>query len=207
LPKSNKISTKDKILATALKMFNETSTQASTTNHIAAEMGISPGNLHYHFKNREEIVRTLYHNKNAESILSVDKFPSSIVELLEHQKMLNKVFWKYRFFQRELSILLFRDPAFKEEYIKDNISHRTRIIAIYKNLVENGDLHVRYDNELEHLADMVLLVVQYYISFCETMGHAMDYSCIENSLSHIQGAIRPYLTEQALKTLAESKNS
>ncbi len=207
MSKSKKISTKDKILETALKMFNETSTQASTTNHIAAEMGISPGNLHYHFKNREEIIRELYHKKNEETVLHVDKFPKDIVELLSHQKILNKVFWKYRFFQRELSILLFRDPLFKEEYVRDNIGHKKRIIAIYKNLVDSGDLNIRYDNEIEHLADSILLVAQYYTSFCETMGEELTFECIENSLSHVRGTMRPYLTEQAFKKLAEANDT
>lgn len=52
--------TKDKILETALELFNTSNTQAATTNHIAAAMGISPGNLHYHYKNREEIIFSLY---------------------------------------------------------------------------------------------------------------------------------------------------
>jgi len=51
---------KEAILEAALQLFNENNTQSATTNHIAKSMGISPGNLHYHYKNREEIVRLLY---------------------------------------------------------------------------------------------------------------------------------------------------
>ncbi len=42
-------STKQAILTTAIDLFNDKGTAAVSTNHIAEAMGISPGNLYYHF--------------------------------------------------------------------------------------------------------------------------------------------------------------
>ena len=49
-------------------------------------MGISPGNLHYHYKNREEIVRLLYVEMREKMVLSIDALPRTLDELNEHQK-------------------------------------------------------------------------------------------------------------------------
>jgi len=51
--------TKEKIIATAIIMFNQDGTSSVSTNHIAKELGISTGNLYYYFKNKEEIIRAI----------------------------------------------------------------------------------------------------------------------------------------------------
>ena len=54
--------TKDKIIATAIDLFNIHGTKAISTNHIAKEMGISPGNLYYHFRSKNDIIRSISDN-------------------------------------------------------------------------------------------------------------------------------------------------
>lgn len=52
--------TKEKILNAALQLYNEQGIRSVTTRHIAASIGLSGGNLHYHFKHTEDIIRALF---------------------------------------------------------------------------------------------------------------------------------------------------
>ena len=52
--------TRDRILEASLMLFNQDGLAAGSTHRIAAELGISPGNLHYHFKAKQLIVASLF---------------------------------------------------------------------------------------------------------------------------------------------------
>src|SRR5215510_6432065 len=106
------MSTREKILDTALALFNKESTSAVSTNHIAEAAGISPGNLYYHFHNKDEIIRELfqrlYDRWDTDLQLSGDHLPQ--LDDLKHIIETNyQIIWQYRFAYRELVALLHSD--------------------------------------------------------------------------------------------------
>lgn len=195
------MSRKEKILETALKLFNEGNTQMATTNHIAKAMSISPGNLHYHYKNREEIIRILYKQMRDKMSLPVEKLPQTISELNEHQKVLLNILWDYRFFYKELLFLFSRDSELEKMYIEDNLKHRQRIIKTINSFINNGELELLNGQSIEYIADSVLMITQFYFSFSKTLGKEIDKSSVIDSINYVNGVFRPYLTKKALDTI------
>ena len=181
------------ILETALKLFNESNTQTATTNHIAKAMGISPGNLHYHYKNREEIIRMLYLQLHEEMSLPIDALPKTIEALNAHEKLLIEVQWKYRFFFRELLFLFSRDEALKKMYIADNVAHRGRIKIVMQNLMANNQLEITDEASLEHLVDSILMSWQFYTSYMYTLGQCLDEKGVEELIAHTNNAMKQYM--------------
>ena len=190
------MSRKEAILEVARELFNETSTQSSTTNHIAKAMGISPGNLHYHYKNREEIVRLLYIKMRQEMTISVDELPKSIATLHKHQKVVTAIRWKYRFFFKEMLSLFARDSELEELYIKDNIAHRRRIRQVMNNLIINEELSITDEEDIDFLLDSVSLSWQFYSSFLHTIGQELNANSIQNFIKYTTAAMKPYLTKK-----------
>jgi AcrR family transcriptional regulator len=115
----HKPSKKESILTTALEMFNVHGSYKVTTNHIAKAMGISPGNLYYHFKNKEDIIRELLtrlideFNPLFQIGLDQKAGPDLIADITATT---GELIYKYRFIYLELAALLARDELFKEMY-------------------------------------------------------------------------------------------
>ena len=190
------MSRKEAILEAARELFNERGTQSSTTNHIAKAMGISPGNLHYHYKNREEIVRLLYIKMRKETTLSVDKLPKSIAALHEHEKLVAEIRWRYRFFFKEMLSLFVRDSELEELYIKDNIAHRRCIRQVMNNFIVNEELSITDEEDIDFLVDSISLSWQFYSSYLHTIGQELNANLVQNVIKYTTAAMKPYLTKK-----------
>ena len=74
--------TRELILELSLRLFNEFGEPNITTTVIAEEMNISPGNLYYHFRNKDDIVNSIFVQFEAdiERILTVPEGRRSNIE-------------------------------------------------------------------------------------------------------------------------------
>src|SRR5580704_15984303 len=111
--------TRGRILDAARRLFNERGTAAVSTNLIAAQAEISPGNLYYHFGDKREIIRALQAQivaRNEDRWEPSADARENLAKLRENVLAAMALAWDYRFFERELLALLRADPELRAVY-------------------------------------------------------------------------------------------
>ena len=93
--------TRDRILHMSLRMFNEQGERTVTTNHIAAALNMSPGNLYYYFKNKEAIIFELFCQYETRTRIFLHAGPDQQLtwsDILCYFQEIARNIWDYRFF-------------------------------------------------------------------------------------------------------------
>lgn len=163
--------TRDRILKASLQLFNEQGERNVTTNHIASHLGISPGNLYYHFRNKADIIYSLFLQYRAlvDRYLQVPRDRTLTIE--DKMVYLESVFdglWHYRFFHRDLEYLLTMDERLRHDYRAFTYQCLGEIRAVLKGLQAAGILRPQPDQEYEAMALNVWLVVTNWMAFLKT---------------------------------------
>lgn len=117
------MSTKDRIVQKSIELFNRYGVQNVPIHRIAAELGISPGNLTYHFKTKDILVRSIFplieeEMRAALTPSDTEPRPLSPEYCANFQIRIARSLWKFRFFFSALQVLLEKDPELEAEYFK-----------------------------------------------------------------------------------------
>ena len=132
------------ILRNSLRLFNQDGVQATTTRDIATVTGISPGNLTYHFKKKNDIVNTLTDQLESELTGVIEQIPQISADGEEHSYFLIKqleVVWKYRFFFNDIQQLIAVDPQKKKRFNQFRVDLIAVSTTAYEQLTINGSVH------------------------------------------------------------------
>lgn len=167
--------TRDRILLASLELFNERGERNVTTNHLAAHLGISPGNLYYHFKNKSEIVYQLFRDYEAlvDGYLEVPGHrPLRVNDLVFYLESVVGGLWAYRFLHRDLAFLLEADPRLQAEYRAFTARCLEAIGRAFDGLVEGGVLEGQQAELKEALALNAWLVITNWMAFLKTLEPA-----------------------------------
>lgn len=161
--------TKERIIAASCELFNQHGERAITTNHIAAHLGISPGNLYYYFRNKEQIIRAIF--EQYEEYLEEAYGPGQEGGHLM-KNYLDKMFqgmWRFRFVYASLADILARDPELHKRYLRKHQQVLDSAISNLQQLVDDGTLTI--DPEmLTPFAEGIKMVVTFWISHLYTQN-------------------------------------
>ena len=204
--------TRDKIIDTAIQLFNEEGTKAVSTNHIASAVGISPGNLYYHFRNKEDIIRAIFEQMDAYGLeqyqLILDKYQPGSIEAMEHTFiMIQEYNWRYRFFKRELTALIMNDPLLKERFHTTNSQMLDMIRYTIDCGIAKGSIKSMNDAEKEHLIDAIWLVALFWLNYLEVGGEEVNETTLRRGNDVLRTVFHQYMTDVFLKIWDERERS
>ena len=159
--------TRERILETALVLFNEFGEPNVTTQLIADDMGISPGNLYYHFHNKDEIIESLFADFERgieETLAAPVRRPPNVEDIWLFLHLVFEGIWKFRFLYRDINELLSRNRML-ETHFKRIVAHKVQTAtAICRGLVATGDMKAS-PAESQALAVNMTIVATYWLSF------------------------------------------
>ncbi|TFW26510.1 TetR/AcrR family transcriptional regulator [Massilia arenosa] len=169
--------TRERILELSLRLFNEFGEPNITTTVIAEEMNISPGNLYYHFRNKDDIVNSIFAQFEAEigrMLIVPEGRRSNLEDVWFYLHSMFELVWRYRFFYRDLNDLLSRNRKL-ELHFKEILNHKIRVAReLCEDLRSEGSLEAS-DAEIGALATNMVVVATYWLSY-EYVRNPRKYS-------------------------------
>jgi AcrR family transcriptional regulator len=197
--------TRERILELSLRLFNDFGEPNITTTVIAEEMGISPGNLYYHFRNKDDIVNSIFAQFEAE-IVRMLNVPAgrrtNMEDVWAYLHLMLELIWRYRFFYRDLNDLLSRNRTLELQF-KAILDHKNKIARqLCEDLRSEGSLDAA-DAEIAAMATNMVVVATYWLSY-EYVRNPRKYSeqqAIAEALARgcyqVLSMLGPYLRGEA----------
>lgn len=191
------MTTREKILDTALTLFNNEGTAAVSTNHIAEAAGISPGNLYYHFKNKEEIIRELFERlfaaNDAAFNLPANKLPT-LTDLQAMVKTNYKILWQYRFAHRELTALLRADADLRSRFLGVRKRGFEGFHQLFNAFAQAGIFRASTKPEvIQNLAETCWLITEFWLNSLEISGKTVNEAQMERGVQLMMQILEPYI--------------
>ena len=199
--------TKERILQTSLQLFNERGERSVTTNHIAAELGISPGNLYYHFRNKQDIIKELaqqYQSETLEMLALPTDRPLNSNDKINYFQILSRQLWGYRFIHRDIHHLVEYNESFREIYPHFSGQVMQQGKKIYRAFVDAGLMKMT-DSEIEALIINLWIVLTNWTNFLFMSGHISDNNHLEEKW--VWQALRQMLFLEGPYLVGESRET
>lgn len=197
--KKIKINTYERIIEAALQLFNQEAERNISTNHIAAFLGISPGNLYYYFHNKDEIIMELYkrYRHDLTRFLQESKPPKAPEELKEMITKVFEIMWQYRFLFSDVTALLARNNELQIEHEKFTLNEIAPTIRQSLQYLIDQKLLKMDDVDLQVFSINFWLVIKHWFVFDKSIhNNQLDKKSKVRGTYQIFGMIRPYLAEQ-----------
>lgn len=190
--------TYERIVDASLKLFNEEGERNISTNHIAQYLSISPGNLYYHFRNKDEIIIQLFKRYSTALLAYIREttLPDDFFKMGQYLHGVYDILWEYRFLFSDVNTLLVRSKQLLGDHNEfTHVKVSPLLVQILTELRGKGLLQAD-DEALRELGLNVWILTKYWFDFDNsqhdgTWNEAAKGRGIYQTMSLIRGFVAP----------------
>ncbi|CAN5691709.1 TetR/AcrR family transcriptional regulator [soil metagenome] len=189
--------TRQRILDGSLALFNAQGEPNVTTNHIAIELEISPGNLYYHFRNKDDIIEQLFARFDARMDSALAAPEGRLPGLQDIWLQLHMVFeciWDYRFLYRDLVEILSRNRRLRLRFARILVRADVRAHAVMRGLSQAGVMRASAA-ELDAAATNVLVLSTFWLNYAAVRGDRDEHAAIRDGIVQVMMLLAPFLRD------------
>jgi len=195
--------TAERILEVTLELFNRFGEPNVSTTLISAELGISPGNLYYHYPAKDELINSLFdrYEKSLSELLRAADNVRNVEDAWLFFHMLFELIWQYRFLYRDLNDLLSNNRRLEThfQFVLKNKSQAVQ--SVLDGLSRGGAMHIEA-RDVEPVATAMVVVLTYWLSYeyvrdpRKALEPESASAALLRGAFHVLSLLLPYLEPQ-----------
>jgi AcrR family transcriptional regulator len=200
--------TKQKILVASKQLFNEHGYSQVTIRMIALKLGISSGNLNYHFQKREDILEYLYFemvfdfDQRIETLSEIEiSFPQIRNDIqASMERMMN-----YKFIWTDLFNILKANDKISAHFNKVYPKRISGNAFLFDRLQKMQFMRTaNFQNEYQILAERMVNFGDTWIYTSEVYNRSSSKKHLEGQVNAMLTIIYPYLTRKGVLELRKA---
>ena len=189
--------TRQRILDASLALFNDQGEPNVTTNHIADELEISPGNLYYHFRNKDDIIEHLfqrYEERMDSALVAPEGRLPNLEDIWLQLHLVFECIWEYRFLYRDLVDILSRNRRLRIRFARILKRADEQAHVVMRGLSQAGVMRASAA-ELDAAATNVLVISTFWMNYASARGDKDEQRSIRDGIVQVMMLLAPFLRD------------
>jgi AcrR family transcriptional regulator len=190
--------TRQRILDASLVLFNEQGEPNVTTNHIADELEISPGNLYYHFRNKDDIIEHLfqrYEERMDSALVAPEGRLPNLEDIWLQLHLVFECIWEYRFLYRDLVDILSRNRHLRMRFSRILKRAAANATDVMRGMVQAGAMRATAP-EIDAAATNILVLSTFWLNYSSVRGDKDEQEAIRLGIVQVMMLVSPFMRDE-----------